>query len=92
MVEGTISAGGAPFFHAYKVPEPSVFASFLFREALLEAGVNVASGESARPLVDSQTSNIAQTAPTKKERRADLPPVPPAAGPRTFVHQGGVGG
>ncbi|HEV3200771.1 MAG TPA: D-alanyl-D-alanine carboxypeptidase/D-alanyl-D-alanine-endopeptidase [Bryobacteraceae bacterium] len=54
-VEGTIPAGHAPFFHSYKVPEPAVFASFLFREVLAEAGVTVVSAESAKPLVDWQT-------------------------------------
>jgi PBP4 family serine-type D-alanyl-D-alanine carboxypeptidase len=54
-VEGTIPAGSAPFLYAYKVPEPSVFASFVFREALAEAGVTVASAESGKPLVDWQT-------------------------------------
>ncbi|HTS24516.1 MAG TPA: D-alanyl-D-alanine carboxypeptidase/D-alanyl-D-alanine-endopeptidase [Bryobacteraceae bacterium] len=52
---GTIPAGKASFFHAYKAPEPSVMAAFLFREALAQAGVAVASVESGRPLVDVQT-------------------------------------
>ena len=54
-IEGAIPAGHAPFFHAYKVPEPAVFASFLFRETLADAGVTVASAESGEPLVDGQT-------------------------------------
>jgi len=54
-LSGTIPAGGAPWFYTYKVPEPSVFAAFVFREVLAEAGVVVASSESARPLVDATT-------------------------------------
>jgi len=55
ILEGTIPAGNAPVFLAYKVPEPSVFAAFLFREALAEVGVVVESAQSAQPLVGPET-------------------------------------
>ncbi len=55
IIEGTIPTGSAPVFMAYKVAEPSVFAAYLFREALADAGVVVDSPESAQPLIGAET-------------------------------------